>query len=251
MSKLHELLAVSSNKKGQVEKILEDITTLFTKKPHLFQEKVTTFTPRIEDGVMLVEEQSDLQTTVAKELDWLGRHLATGIDLAYQISQANTSAKADIVLADGFVLLGGIPATALLELEKSIAAIQKVVAHIPTLDPAKGFELDTAKGSMVYKARTVEKARTKKVKKVLVKFPATKEHPAQTEVYDGEEVTGDIRVQEWSSLLTPAMKAKLLDRCEGLMRAVKQARSRANETEVDVKGTKVGSVVTSYLLKVD
>ena len=48
-------------------------------------------------------------------------------------------------------------------------------------------------------------------------------------------VIGSIHEQEWVASLTPAVKAAMIDRCEQVIRAAKQARSRANDIEVDLK----------------
>lgn len=248
--KLHELLAVASNTKGQVEKVSADIVNLFSKKVHHFTGKITSFQPKAEGEALVVEEQGDLQTTVARELSWLAKHLQRGMDVAFQIAHANTMARADVVMEDGSVLISSVPATALLDLEKSITEIQKIVAEVPTLDPVKGFEPDPGRGAGVYQARPVTKDRTKKVKKVLLRHEATLQHPAQTEVYDADEPIGKIQIQEWSSMVLPAQKAEMLDRCEQLLRAVKKARSRANEAEIDPASVKVGRAVTDFLLTV-
>lgn len=43
------------------------------------------------------------------------------------------------------------------------------------------------------------------------------------------------------------MKAELLTRAEGLYRAVTQARSRANDTPVEVKANKIGNSLLEYV----
>ncbi len=249
MGKLHELLAVNSNLDGQVNKVVTDLTGVFTGKRHLFEEKTVTFQPLQEGAPAVPESRSDIQTTVAKELGLAFATVAKGIDLGYQIDTANTTAVADIVTEDGDVLLKGAPATFLLQLEKRLAAVTNLIGAIPTLDPAKAFSADTNKGPGIYIAREVLKNRTKKVKKVLQAAPATDKHPAQVAVYDDDEVIGTIREQEWSSMVTPATKAALLDRCEILQRAVKKARSRANDTEATQVGNKIGGTLLAWITK--
>jgi hypothetical protein len=62
-----------------------------------------------------------------------------------------------------------------------------------------------------------------------------------------DEVIGHAVVQEWSGLITVAQKGKLLERVEDASRAVKRARSRANEAEVDVLTKKVGSKLLKHI----
>lgn len=250
MPKLHELLAVETNLETQAAKVRSDLSETFQKKRHLFEEKRVTFTSLEEGKPPVIEGQSTIQSTVGKELDWVSKHLAKALDASYQVAEANTDARADVVLDDdaGTVLLQAVPATALLELEKRLVEIRELVSAVPTLDPAKGFEPDTQKGSGVYRARDVNKTRTKKEPKVIVKYDATKEHPAQTEMVVVDVPSGTIAEQEWSGMMTPADKSEMLDRAEQLIRATRRARSRANDTETDLS-KKIGGKLFGFLLQ--
>lgn len=246
--KLHELLAVETNLENQAAKCRTDLAATFEKKRHLFEEKRVTFKATAENSVPVTEAQSDIQSTVSKELDWLVPHLTKSLNASYQVAEANTIARADVVLEDdaGTVLLRGVPATALLELEKRMTELAGLVATIPTLDPAKGFKLDTARAEGVYVAREVEKTRTRKTKRVIVKYEATPQHPAQTELIDEDQAVGTIHEQEWSGLVTPARKAELINKVEMVGRAIRRARSRANEAEVDTS-KKIASPLLGFI----
>lgn len=244
--KLHELLAVETNRQTQTNKVRADLAKTFESKRHLFEKVEIRFTPNTEGAQVVTEQQSDLQTTVTKELEWLQPHIAQALDLEYQIAETNMSARADVILENGTILLTGVPATSLLELQKRMGELLDLAKAIPTLDPAKGFQPDTAAGAGIYQARLVRKDRTKKVPKVFVRYEATKEHPAQTEMVHEDVVTGTIEQQEWSGLMTPANKALILDRIEELTRAIRAARSRANEAEVD-RTKKIGNQLLSYI----
>ena len=248
MTKLHELLAVETNLENQANKVRTDLMNTFEKKRHLFEEKRILFNPVAENEPPVTESQSDLQSTVVKELDWIQPHLAKALDASFQVADANTRAVADVILDDEkeTVLLTGVPATALLELEKRMAELHAFVTAIPTLDPAKGFKLDANRGAGVYQAREVNKNRTKKTPKAFVKAEATKEHPAQVDVIHEDIVTGRIQEQEWSGLMTPSDKADLLAKTDMLARAVRRARSRANEVEVDTK-KRIGAALLKFV----
>lgn len=248
MTKLHELLAVESNLENQAAKTRTELVATFDKKGHLFEEKKLVFIPSEEGKSSTVEAQSDIHSTVRKELDRIGKHLQKALDASYQVAEANMQARADIVLENeaGTVLVKEVPATALLELEKRVAEIHNLLQAVPTLDPAKGFVLDPERGKDIYQAREVTKTRTKKDVKVIVKYEATREHPAQTEMVNVDVPIGTLQEQEWSGLITPAEKAELLDRAETLLRAVRRARSRANDTEVDLT-KKIGGRLLRYV----
>ena len=248
MTKLHELLAVQGNLNGQATKTRTGLMETFQKKRHLFEKKLKTFTPKTEEGgAVAVEEQQDIQTTVVSEIDWLQKHLVKMLNVGYQVDMANREAKADIVTEDGETLAKDVPTTTLLWLEKRAVEIKDLIESIPTLDPAKGFQADADAGKGIYKAREVQKMRRQKMKKVYVKYDATDKHPAQTELVDEDVPVGTISEQEWSALITPALKADLLNNAEMLFRAITKARSKANEHEIDTDGKQIGAELLDYV----
>lgn len=247
-TKLHELLAVETNLDGQAQKTRAELTKTFTDKRHLFSETLVTYKPDEENAVATVEQQSAIQSTVKSEVTWLSKILAKAWDAAHQIDVANTLAKADVLDEDtGKVILKDVPATSLLQLEKRVKELHDFIVAIPTLDPAKGFKPDPDKGAGYFRANDVTKPRTKKVFVPLVLAPATKEHAAQVKEGWEDRPVGHVLQQEWSSLITPAMKADLLDNCDKLQRSLKKARAKANEQEVDVKAQKVSAELLEYV----
>jgi hypothetical protein len=249
MPKMHELLAVSDDLKGQATKTRMDLQSTFTNKPHLFRKKVVTFQPIEEGKLPSTVEQSDIQTTLKKERDWVAGFIMKSIDSGYQIDKGNTEARADIIVEGAGIIIKDVPATFLLQLEKHLLQVRELASTVPTLDPAQGFEASSADGKGMWKAREVVKERTKKDKKVLTLAPPTDKHPAQVQVYDADVVTGNIREQEWSALTTPAIKSEILARVDELIQAVKKARSRANSMELDVTSLKVGKQLLDYVFK--
>lgn len=232
MPKLHELLAVDGQLKGQAEATRKELRNTFDKKRHLFEEKRVTFKSNDEGASAVTEQQSDLQSTVPQELSWIADLWSKPLDVSYQVAEANMKARADVVMEDGTMLLTNVPATALLELEKRAGEIQDLLMGVPTLDPAKGFTADTTRGANIFKARDISKTRTKKDIKVITLAPATEQHPAQAQMVNVDVATGSVLEQEWSGLITPARKAELLERIEAVRRAIKQARQRANDVEM-------------------
>lgn len=247
---LHELLAVETHLENQANKTRTELVGTFEKKRHLFEEKQVTFSPLAEGQKQETSVQSTIQTTVQEELTWVQTFLAKALDASLQVAEANTKARADIILEDaaGTVLATGVPATALLELEKRVAEVKHLVEAIPTLDPAKGFSVDSAHAKRAFRARDIRKPRTQKTKEVLTLHPATKEHPAQVQLIDKDVLVGHTEEQEWSSLITPADKADLINRVEIVARAVRQARSRANNVEID-NTKRIGASLLGYIFK--
>src|SRR5580765_5439061 len=161
--KLHEALAIEGQRKGQAEKVRTEMKHSFDKKRHLYEQKRRIFHPLDETGKDEVEEQSDIQSTVPKELTWIAGIIGAAIDVSYHVAEMNMDARADVLLDDGTILLKNVPATALLELEKRAGELQDLIDHAPNLDPAKGFRPDPQVGKYVYVAREVRKQRTKKI----------------------------------------------------------------------------------------
>jgi hypothetical protein len=244
--KLHELLAVEGDLRSQAEACRADLKNTLEKKEHHFTKKIVTFKPEGE-GENKTEGQLDLQTTVRKELDWIGEKLSKALDAGHQVDVGNTVAKADVVLDDGTTLLKAVPTTSLLRLEHRISEIRDLVKAIPTLDPAKGFQEDPTEGAGIFRARDKVVVKTEKKFDAVIMVPATDKHPAQVKELMLDKPTGSQVTQEWSSLITVASKGNMLDRVESLLRGVKRARARANDLELDVKDNKIGADVLKYI----
>jgi hypothetical protein len=246
MASLHQVLAVEGNLKNQADATRKDLLNTFDKKRHHFSRKLVTFTPAEADAESVTEEQSELTTTVYQELDWIKPILARALDASFQVAKANTQAFADVKLEDGTPLIDNVPATALLELEKRVQELHDFVAAIPTLDPSKGFRLDTSEKAGVHVAREEVKTRTKKAQRAIVLYPATEQHPAQTQLISEDIPVGKVKTQEWSGLITVKEKGDMLERVETLRRAVKSARARANERPVDTDD-KIGARLLEFV----
>lgn len=245
--KLHELLAVKDNLRSQAETCRNDLKGTFEKRTQHFTERVTTYNPKAENELPKTEESVAMQTTVSKELKWIQEKLVKAIDVNHQIEVSNCSATADVILDNGALLLTGMPSASLLQLQKRLMEIVDLVKAIPTLDPAKGFQPDKDKGAGIYRANETVRDRTHKEFKFVVMVPANDKHPAQVEKMNVDVPVGVLTTQEWSSLISVADKAEMLDRAEHLLRAVKKATARANEREVQIEGNRIGDRVLDYI----
>lgn len=194
MSKLHELLAVDAQVKAQSDASRKDLMNTFEKKRHShFVRKTITFRSNSEGVPPKVEAHQDLQTSVRRELVWIGEKLAKALDIGHQVDMANTMARADVTLDDGTILLKDVPTTSLLQLSHRLGEIQEFILAIPTLDPAQGFEPDStmsAAGDTIYKALDVEKPRTQKSFDYVVMVAPTDKFPAQVKELSVDKETG-------------------------------------------------------------
>lgn len=230
MGKLHELLAVESDLKAEAQRALSQTRGLFTDGVSRLVGQVRKYQPLEEDGEFFVDEVANLATTAVAEIDSLQLPFGRWLDAAIQKEVTNQNTVADVVI-DGVALLENLPATALLNLESKLAELRRAYAAIPTNDPTEHWEWDEQLGHYVSNPRVTYKA--KKLPKSHVLYEATKEHPAQVEMF-----TEDVRVGAWTTVvhsgaLTPVEKRQLLERIDVLARAVKQARQRANNIDAD------------------
>jgi len=78
-----------------------------------------------------------------------------------------------------------------------------------------------------------------------VKYEATKEHPAQVEMYMEDVWVGTWTTTKFSGAIPVATRNAMLERVRKLTDAVKTAREEANGLEV--RGQKVGAAVLGYV----
>jgi len=193
-----------------------------------------TYRPKDDEGDHLPAEENRVQVRAEEQLDEAKRALIKLFDIVATKDWGNIEAKANVEI-DGEVLLEGVPVTYLLFLEKQLGDIRTLVDKLPLLDANEVWRFD--ENQACYATQPVETHRTKKVPRVLVKYEATEEHPAQTEVWHEDVVVGF-----WSTIkycgAVPAQKVKALsERVETLLHAVKHAREEANSLEVDAVHT--------------
>jgi len=158
------------------------------------------------------------------------------------VDAGNQVAKADIEV-DGQVVAKDLPVPTLLFLEKQLSDVRAFLDKLPVPDPAERWASDSATGML--STEPTKTGRTKKVQKPIVLYPATEQHPAQTQL-----VTEDVLAGYWTTIrythrMPADKKAAALDRVGKLLDAVKVARERANS--VDVPKREIGTSVLGYV----
>ena len=230
MGKIHELLAVEGDLKAEAQRTLNRISGLFTSGQGKFVGKVRKYQPLSEGGEVFADEVTELATKVPDELGAFCAAYGRWIDAAVQKEVSNRDTHADVEV-DGKVILGDLPAPALLNLESKLGEIRKFYAAIPTNDTTERWMRDEQNNRWVSSPRITY--RTKKVPRSFEAAAATKEHPAQVTVFQEDERVGTWEQVIYSGMLSPVDKQKKLERLDQLARAVKQARQRANNTEAN------------------
>lgn len=233
MPKLHEILAVEGDLDATAKKVVDEAIVTFTKKPDHFQEmhraQVMFDEARANENV---EEGKAMVTTVADKLSHVKRHVVDYLDTFARKEATNQVAVADLIVDDA-VLVKNVPATVLLGLESKLKNLRNMYEAIPTLAPGVKWEHDDTRGANVYQASEAEtRMKTEKTLQHKILVQPTDKHPAQVEKWTQDVPVGKIVLNQWSGMLSPADKSKLLGRMDVLIRSVKKARQRANTAEV-------------------
>ncbi len=115
------------------------------------------------------------------------------------------------------------------------------------LDPAEEWRAPGEGGNETGWYATVpgRTARNRRILRNHVKAEATKEHPAQVEVYPEDSPVGDWTTVKFSGALPATRVRELLDRVTALQTAVKFAREEANAAEVTDRHA--GEAIFGYL----
>jgi hypothetical protein len=234
-AKLHELLAVESDLKGQFEKIFAESKVTFEKKPdHFlgFHKNLKMFDSSREHEEAAAEQHKALVTTVDEKLKHTWKYAVKYFDALLQKEATNQTAMADLVVA-GNVIAEKVPATFLLGMEDRLKRMRDLYESIPTLQPGVEWAKDEAERPGVFKAAYAEKAnKTEQTIQHKILVPPTDKHPAQIEKWTEQVPVGVYSNDRWSGMVSPARKAELLEKVDMLLNAVKKARQRANQAEV-------------------
>lgn len=241
MTRLNQIIAIV---KGVKSRSYEDLTKAHhaLEKPTLLSGLSRTYAPRDEEGDRLPSESTKVQINAEKVIAETGRIMSELFDVTATQDWANCTATADLMV-DGKTLLARVPVTYLLFLEKQLVDIHTFVTKLPILDPAEDWQYDDT--ADCWATPPAETSRSKKVPRVLVKYEATKEHPAQVEVYNEDIPVGTWRTIKFSGALPAARVREMITRVETLQMAVKFAREEANNLEVTSQS--VGTAVFGYL----
>ena len=248
-TQLHELLAVETSLATTASRISKEVTKTLETKSALFAglTKLNVVFDEASQHTVQAPEIKEVETTVKEQLDFLGNELVRYWDVILQKEEANQRAKADIIV-DGTTLVANVPSIVLLSMEKKLEALLATYNVIPTLDSAKAWEIDStyAKPGVYRTKHVAERQQTQIVKDFQMVAPATDKHPAQVVQVEKTNIIGKYLVTEYSGATTSLDKAEKLQRLTNLIRAVKAARQRANNTEV-ATDIRFGTALINYI----
>jgi hypothetical protein len=231
MTNLHTVIAAEKHVKSRAHSEISEFYKII-QKPVLFSGQVRTYQRKDEDGEDFPQERQHIQLHLSTVIDALQSEYEKLINITAQKDIANQEAKAS-VLVDGTEILPELPITTLLFLEKTLTDMRSFFEKAPLLDGAEVWTYDLDSG--VHKSEPTRTHRTRKTQRPIVLYDATDKHPAQTQLITEDEVVGYWSTQKVSTAMPVTQKKKILEKIDLLLRGVKDARERANDTEVTEK----------------
>jgi len=254
MGKLHELLAVEASNEAAATALIGQTTNTFKSKENLFKGKARTLQMfgkneqnQIEMTAIEAKNYQNLlvSATIPDSLNYMACVLADYYDVVAQKELTNQLAKADVVI-DGKVIIEGVPATFLLGMETKLKTLRNVLDEIPTMAPGMLWKEATEIGRFIYKTDPIRDIKTEKMTDHKMLPQPNPNIPVQYVPIESSKNVGEYTEVNFTGLINSADKAKLIERLDSLLKAVKQARQRANN--VDASTTKVGDKMMGYLL---
>ena len=240
--KLNAIIALEKGIKSQSYATVSELHKL-TQKPELFTGFVKTYQKRDEESEDLPSEQRKIQFTVPAVLREVQVAFSDLCAITARKEWSNAMATAPLRV-EGLELAAEVPVTFLLFLKKQLTDLRTFVDKLPVLDGNEVWYDDPNTG--LYRTDAVQTHRTKKVQKPLVLYPATPEHPAQTQLVTEDIVAGYWNTVKHSGAIPAPRKVAMAERVEKLLRAVKEAREAANGIE-EAGVPNIGEVMLAYV----
>ena len=235
---LHELLAVEQSSAESANHVTKDTIKNLNERRALYDGMTKSHSIFDEALQHLAQatEVKEVQSTATEQLDYLSKVVGDYYDIILQKETANQHANADIII-NGVTIATGIPAIVLLGLEKKLEALKAVYNAIPTLDAARTWTKAEgySRPNVFVTVHPEERFHSVVTKNWEVIVPATEHHPAQTKEIEKSQVIGKYIINTFSGALTSEDKANKIARLVQLITAVKKARQRANNVEVQAQ----------------
>jgi hypothetical protein len=228
--RLNQVIALVQGKKSKAQKLLTTVHHGWHK------DRITgitrTYQPIDEEGQVFPPESRIVQLRVSDALKVVQKELVDFLNIVATQEYANTEAKADVKIGKD-IILDNVPVSVLLFLEKQLIDLRTLAVNLPTLPTDRVWTLDGNKNCYVTEEEKTVK--TQKKPEVIVKYEATKEHPAQTEMVAVDKTIGHWTTIHLSGALPEAERDAIIERIEKLQDAVKVAREQANSAEVTMR----------------
>ena len=226
--KLNQVVALVNGKKSRFQ---SSITELYHRlqKTDLVSGFSRAYQPKDDDGEVFHPEVKRVQDSVHSIIKSAAEEFTDVMGIVGTQDTANTLAKAEVKV--GGVSVADVPVTHLLFMEKRFVDMRSMIEQLPVLDPSEEWTKDPARD--VYTTGAVITTKTKKITKPIVKYDATPEHPAQTELITEDVTVGHWSTTKFSSAIPVDEKRQLLVKVNDVIDSIKKARENANELKVE------------------
>lgn len=241
MTKLNQIVAIVSGKKTEAKEHLTKLHRV-SASADVYSGLHRSYQSLDDEGETFPDESKGVGLTTNSVFEDLQNILSPVLDVVLTQDTANCSAFGEIKIDE--VVLGKVPVTYLMFLEKQIVDLEKFFSSLPTLDSSTKWTFDENQG--VFASEPVKTYKSKKVLQHKVLYEATKEHPAQIEKWTEDVPVGEWTTTKYSGAISVVQKNKIMEKLKKLKDAVKFAREEANSTLVDDK--KISKDIFSYLL---
>ena len=242
--KLSAIVAVEKGVKQRANKNLGDAHKTL-QKMDLFMGLSRDYSPLDEeDTEQLPSEKKTIIARVDELVEATALEFADLWNVTATKDFGNTAAVANVVVDDE-VLVENAPVPFLLFMEKQLLDVVAILRDLPTLDPSEEWTYD--ENNSVWRSKTQETMRTKKVPRNHVLAEATPEHPAQVQMFTEDVIVGKWNKTTFSSAVPATVKKNAINRAEKVLDAIKAAREEANAKEVDQQ--KIAAPVLNWILQ--
>lgn len=211
-------------KQVQVPQLVTGLSKVFT--PLEDEESEGNRVPRSQYGQ---DEYQQVTLTVEDALTEAGGYSAAALNVVATKDRTNQAATADVDFR-GETLMRDVPISHLLFLENYLTEWRTFLAVLPVLDPARKWTEDEGRHGL-WKSEPEKTQRTVQDQVPVVLYPHTDKHPAQVQLVQKSVHVGDFTKTILSGAVTQDRKKHLLNNCDDLISAVKDAVARANKTE--------------------
>ena len=237
-------LRKKDNEVGSTLKKGVQVPSLVTGRTKVFQvlDDAEQEIPRHQHGQ---NEYQQVALTVENALKEAGGYSAAALNVIASKDRTNQVATADVEFR-GEALLRDVPVSHLLFLENYLTEWRTFLAVLPVLDPSRKWTEDSGELGL-FRSEPEITQRVVQDEVPVVLYPHTDKHPAQVQLVKKGVHVGDFTTTILSGAVTQDRKKRLLDNCDELIAAVKDAVARANKTTA-IEETTEGPALMAALL---
>jgi hypothetical protein len=225
-------------KRIQAEALTTGLSKVFTPK--------TESSNEVENAALHARHPDKYKPVAVKAEDALRemmKYAVPAMDVAASVDRANQSANASIIIA-GKPLVEDVPVSHLLWMVDYLGEWRKATSLLPVLNPTKNW---TPLENGTFESDPEVTASNEKDLVPIVLHEGNDKHPPQVQLVQKDMIyVGKYTARDLSGAIPESRKKELLDRCDLVITAVKDAIARANQTPAPE--IREGEIILGFLL---